>query len=402
MRRALLEEADAAAPWALAGAAALVYAATVNAPVFGDDRVFVESAAGFALPAGEFLRALFSREYFTLTGEGTYQPLTTLFHYFTHGRPALYRGAGIALHALNAELVRRAARRLGAAPDAALLGGFVFLLFPTHPETLIISAFKGNLLALTFTLGAFLCWARGRAAGAFACFLLALASKETGLLVPAWLAGWTLLFERRRPEFERRAALVFALAGALYLWWRFIGLGASDMPRVPWNPAALSGWYAAKLAWPFEACRERTPPALAWSLAAVAYAAAVWAARRRPAVLFGLLAAALGVAPHVWRARYYMDSPVADRFLYMSAAGLALALSAASGRARAPRSSPSSSSAARRRCGETFSTATSARSTSRRRPALPGTSSPGASSRAGSSTKATGAARATAPPAPSR
>lgn len=312
--------------WAPAAAAAAAYAATVTAPVFGDDRVFVEASAANALPPGAFLRALFSRDYLGLTGEGTYQPLTTLFHYAAHGHPAVYRSAGIALHALNAELVRRAAKRLGLDETASLLAALLFALFPTHPETLIISAFKGNLLALTFTLGAFLLWTEKKTAGAAACFVLALASKETGLLVPVWLAAWTALYEKRRPDFERRAALGFALISVLYLWWRFVGLGAGGMPRVPWNPAALLGWYAAKLVLPFAACRERLAPAAGWSAAAAAALGSLWFLRRKPAALFGALVALAGIAPHVWRARWYMDSPVADRFLYMSAAGFALAL----------------------------------------------------------------------------
>lgn len=334
MRRPVGE--GAAATWTLAAAAAAAYAASLGAPVFGDDRVFVEGAAVFSLPPAEFLSVLFSRDYLAATGEGTYQPLVTLFHYLAAGRPLLYRAAGIALHALNAELVRRAARRLGAAPPAALLGGLLFALFPTHPETLIVSSFKGNLLALTFSLSALLGWTRvletgspARLAAVFACFVLALLSKETGVLIPAWLAAWSLLIDRRRPLLARRALLGFALAAAVYLWWRFVGLGAESMPRVAWSPASLAGWYAAKLAWPFGACRERLAPSGPfWPAAAAAFAALAWSARRRPPVLFGLAIAALGVAPQVWRARFYMDSPVADRFLYASAAGLALALAA--------------------------------------------------------------------------
>lgn len=313
---------------AVAAAVAAAYAATVTAPVFGDDRVFVEAAPVYSLPFGEFLRRLFSRDYLAVTGEGTYQPLTTLFHYFTHGHPAVYRAAGIALHALNAELVRRVARRLGLDETASLLAALLFALFPTHAETLIVSAFKGNVLALAFTLAALLLWTEKKAAGAAACFVLALASKETGLLVPVWLAAWTLLYEKRRPDFERRAALGFALVSALYLWWRFAGLGAGELPRAPWNPAALLGWYAAKLVLPFAACRERLAPAAGWSLAAAAALGSAWFLRRKPAALFGVVVALAGVAPHVWRARWYMDSPAADRFLYMSAAGFALTLAA--------------------------------------------------------------------------
>lgn len=327
-------ELDAVAPLALAAAVVLVYAATLTAPVFGDDRAFVEGAAILRLPLADFLRGVLSSRYLAFTGEGTYQPLVTLFHYATHGHPALYRGAGIAVHALNAVLVARVARRLGASSETSWLAALLFALFPTHAETLIVSSFKGNLFAFGFTLAGLLCWAdavergsRRALAGAFGCFGLALASKETGLLAPLLYAAYSLLFApRKRPELQRRAGLGFALAGACYLWWRFVGLDASAMSPDPHSPSALFGWYAATLLWPYSLCRERLAPSgPAWHAMTGLYLLALWAARRRPPVLFGLLTLGLGVLPQIQRAQSYMDSPVADRFLYASAAGLALA-----------------------------------------------------------------------------
>ena len=339
MRRASAVDAGDIAPYALATAVALIYASTLTAPVFGDDRVFVEGSAFLQAPPLEFLRGLFSRDYLALTGEGTYQPLTTLFHYLTHGRPALYRAAGILLHAVNAGLVYRVALRLKAAPVPAFLAALLFALFPAHAETLIISSFKGNLLAFAFSFGALLCWiravedgSRGALAGAFAFFALALASKETGLLAPAILGGWSLLFSRgKRPDLQRRAGLGFALASACYLLWRFRGLDTGPMPGAPHSPSLLFGWYVKTLLWPHPLCRERlAPEGLRWHALTALFALAAWSARRRPAVLFGLLVLALGLLPFLHRAQYYMDSPVADRYLYLSAAGFSLALALAS------------------------------------------------------------------------
>ncbi len=336
---------DTVAPWALGAAVALVYAPTLTAPVFGDDRVFVSGAAIFSLPLGEFLRGLLSREYLSFTGEGTYQPLITLFHYAAHGAPAAYRIAGIALHALNAFLLARVARRLGGSAETSWLAALLFALFPTHAETLIVSSFKGNLFAFAFILAGLLCWARAleegsrRAiAGASACFGLAVLSKETGLLAPLVYAAYSLLFARRkRPDLQRRAGLGFALGATMYLWWRFVGLGASAMVPSPHSPSLLFGWYAKTALWPYPLCRERTAPeGPAWHALTGLYLLALWAARRRPAVLFGLVLFGLGVLPQIQRAQSYMDSFVADRFLYISAAGLALAAAfAARGRAAA-------------------------------------------------------------------
>lgn len=334
---------EAVAPFALAAAVTLAYAASLTAPVFGDDRHFVENAPFFLLPFTDFFRGLFSRDYLALTGEGTYQPLVTLFHYAAHGRPALYRTAGVLLHAVNAALVYRAALRLKAAPVSAFLAAALFALFPTHAETLIVSSFKGNLFAFMFTFSALLSWARALETGsrrsvaaAFLFFALALASKETGALVPALLAGYSLFFGRRqRPDLQRQAGLGFALMAACYLFWRFRGLDTGSMPPTPHSPSLLFGWYMKTFLWPYPVCRERLAPSgWSWHAFTGLFLLAVWAARRRPEVLLGLFLMALGLLPVIQRAQYYMDSPVADRFLYLSAAGFALALGlAARGRA---------------------------------------------------------------------
>lgn len=333
MRRA--SAVDDLAPYALAALAAVVYASTLTAPVFGDDRHFVEGAPFLLVPFWEFIRGLFSRDYLGLTGEGTYQPLVTFFHYLTHAHPAVFRASGVILHVVNSLLVYRIALRLKAVPLNAFLAAALFLLFPSHTETLIVSSFKGNLFAFLFSLSAVLFWAKAleegsprHVAGAFTCFALALASKETGVLVPGLLAGYSVLFARdKHLDLQRRAGLGFALAAACYLFWRFRGLDTGPMPAQPHSPSLLFGWYVKTLLWPYPVCRERLAPSgLQWHAFTGLFLAAAWAARRRPEVLFALLLLALGVLPVIQRAQYYMDSPVADRFLYLSAAGFALAL----------------------------------------------------------------------------
>jgi hypothetical protein len=324
-------------PLALVALAALVpFAALLGGAPFGDDLRFVARAPWLDLPASDFLVLVFSPAYFPLTGEGSYQPLTTLFHYVVRGPVWLHRAAGLALHAANAGLLLALGRRLGLRAPAALAAALLFAVYPTHTETLAVSAFKGHLLAAFFTLAALLCWSRALETGrgrpaeaAFACMALALLSKETGLLAPALLAAYSLaLAPSAHRRLQRRAAAAAAALVAAYLWWRFGVLrqaGLADPVRI--SPAVVLGWYAARLAWPLPLCREHVPPtAAAWTLGAAALAAAAWALRSRPRALFGLALAALGLLPFVAAAGRYADSPVADRYLYLPAAGLALAL----------------------------------------------------------------------------
>lgn len=333
MRRA--SSVEATAPYALAAAVALAYVVTLTAPVFGDDRRFIENAPFLLLPFTDFIRGLFSRDYLFLTGEGTYQPLVTFFHYLTHGHPAVYRAFGVMLHAVNACLVYRVALRLKAAPVSALLAAMLFALFPAHTELLIISSFKGTLFAFAFSLAALLCWMSAldkgslrSVGGAFFFFALALASKETGVLIPGLLAAYSLLFARRKyPDLQRRAGLGLALMASCYLFWRFRGLERISDPATPHSPLLLFGWYLKTLAWPHPLCRERlAPEGPSWYAFCGFFLLALWGARRRPEVLFGLLLLALGLLPVLQRAQTYMDSPVADRYVYFSSAGFALAL----------------------------------------------------------------------------
>lgn len=335
MRRVLLSESRAGAAFLLCAAVAAAFGPMLAAPVFGDDRLFIEGAPLLRLPPGAFFAAVFSRRYLELTGEGTYQPLVTALHYFLVGRVALARALGLSLHLACAGLLLALGRRLGLSARAALAAALLFAVFPTHTETLVVASFQGHVLAALFSLGAVLAWAQAletgsaaAVAGAFGCFVLALLSKETGLLAPALCGVYSGLFARRaRPDLQRRAALGAGLTGAVYLWWRFRGLLLPELGQpVPSSAAVVFGWYAARLAWPLPLCREHVPPASPWALGAAAYLLAAWACRRRPRALFGLLVVGVGLAPFVDVARHYKDSPVADRFLYLPAAGLSLAL----------------------------------------------------------------------------
>jgi hypothetical protein len=115
--------------------------------------------------------------------------------------PFPYHVASLALHALNAVLLQKLARRWGASPLAAWLGAGLFAASRLHFAALFAATSIGEILSLTFTLVAFLIAGPGKRAWlALAAFGVALSAKESVLLVPCavLLVGASSFRERAR------------------------------------------------------------------------------------------------------------------------------------------------------------------------------------------------------------
>ena len=102
---------------------------------------------------------------------------------------------------------RKSREKAGEEPMAiAFLAALFFGLHPVNVEAVAEVAYREDLLVVFFSLtGLFILdRSKGSLAGCLsgiACFFLAAASKETGMLTPLWLAAWGLLFHRgERPE----------------------------------------------------------------------------------------------------------------------------------------------------------------------------------------------------------
>jgi hypothetical protein len=342
-RPARLQDSQAAAFAALLALCALLYGMTLAAPVFYDDLSHVQNGPLLAASWREAWAAAWSRRYFALAAERTWQPLVTLLHRALGPTPWLYRGAGIVLHALNGLLVFRLGRRLsGAGP--AWAAALLFCAFPPSTEAVFFSSFKGHLLACGFGLAALERWlaylddADRRALGAaLAAYAGALLSKETGLAAGV-LCGlaWLCLGRPRRTE---GLAAVGALSAA-YLAARFLWL----LPPPPFperfaRPFAASlAWYLRSLVWPAPLCLEHTLSGVgaAGAAAFAGLAALLWACRARPKRLFLALWIPAALLPFLHLIAFANLSPVADRYLYLPAAGFCLLLADAfsGGRAR--------------------------------------------------------------------
>ncbi len=255
--------------------------------------------------------------------------------------PLPYHVASLALHALNAVLLARLARRWGASAPAAWLAAGIFATSRVHFPALLAATSIGELLALTGTLAALLLAAPGRRAIAAAgVFLLALLAKESVLLVPlAWLAAPAMGEDR-----ASRKSLVAVLAGlgvlggfALLGWGVVSGrlggqayaLGAPG--AVMENVARLFGW-SIDLANPIPDLRPVIEPGarIAWTVALLVLTAAGITWRSAPLVAAGVLwwwLAVLPVAPLAGHAYLH--------YLYTPFAGLALAVAGAFDGARA-------------------------------------------------------------------
>lgn len=180
-------------------------------------------------------------------------------------KPHGYHIVNILLHAANALLVWRLARRLGV-PAAAVVGAF-FALHPVHVESVAWITERKNVLSGLFyllALGAYLRFdATGRWPGYAACVLLfvaALLSKSVTASLPAVLA--LILFFQRRLTWRTAAALgpLFVIGIVSGLWTaalerEHVGAIGPEWQHGLWIRGAVIAptsflFYATKLLWP--------------------------------------------------------------------------------------------------------------------------------------------------------
>ncbi|MCA1963342.1 MAG: glycosyltransferase family 39 protein [Prosthecobacter sp.] len=149
--------------------------------------------------------------------------LTFFLNYSLGGiETAGYRLVNISLHMLNGMLLYGLALRLTGRRGVALMAALAFAAHPLATESVTYIAQRFELMVTLFTLGALLSWVQARGAqgrarlawGALSlgCTLLAMLSKESGVLVPLLLVGHALL-ERREPVKQA----LWALRGHLLL-----------------------------------------------------------------------------------------------------------------------------------------------------------------------------------------
>ncbi|MEK7795652.1 MAG: hypothetical protein AAB353_14035, partial [Candidatus Hydrogenedentota bacterium] len=215
--------------------------------------------------------------------------------------PRAFLSVNIALHIVAAALLFLLARRVlgGEAGQGAALGAAV--LFAVHPavaETIHLTVQRGAVLMTVFGLAAALLYARGRTAGAIACFVMAWMSEESAWVLPLVLAAVELATFRSDSLLIRakRIAPVFVVAVML-----LIARAAADpdwtlSPKTFLDRAMTFGEFAGPMVMG-KALAVVTSPQTASAVAAVVVAVFVLggiaAARWLPALGVGLLWGAL-------------------------------------------------------------------------------------------------------------
>jgi tetratricopeptide (TPR) repeat protein len=336
------------------GAALLVYAPALgNGFVWDDTLVLERQLSAFRTPLDAFLPPSGVPQ----MSPFYYRPLVVVTYLLDRtlggGSPLAFHLTPVVLHATACALLLLLLRRLlGAQATVAATGAaLAFAVHPAHAEVVAWMAGRSDALAAVGVLGALLAWTRWLEAPrpwtlvAGAVLLLAgLLGKETAAAaVPlALLLPWV-----PPPDGARRSgwplwAAVGAAVGA-YLALRTAGLGAGTPSP---SPAAAGvrgllgalGFYVEGLTWPRAAPVVRTTVpidglhvglgALGLLVTVVALAVAL---RRssRPAV-FALAWIAAALAPALLLAfRAVSETPVAERYLYLPSAGVALLLALA-------------------------------------------------------------------------
>lgn len=222
--------------WISLAICALVYLPRLNAPLIWDDQPVIQRNSALDRPPE--LSLFLTREYFNFSGEYSWRPAATLsYAAMIRGfgrRPWAMRGVHLLAHVANGLLLALLASLVGLPAGVGLLAAALFLVHPAHTETLLCVSFNEEILCALGLLVMMIGHACRRTALAACGLVLALLSKETGLL------GLPLVLLH---DFWRRRRIVtaYAVYGALaviYAWLYFgplAGPGASAGAfELPW------------------------------------------------------------------------------------------------------------------------------------------------------------------------
>jgi len=224
--------------------AVLVYARTAS---FGfsalDDAEIITDKMAFLSDLSN-LGTIFQQPITPLSDGGIYyRPLVSasfmLDAQFAHGEATAFHVTNVVLHAVAAALVLLFLRRL----FGNLLGLLGAAVFAVHPALVTVVAWvPGRIEALLAiaTLGAlmgFIAYLEQRRprflAAHLICFLLALLTKETAVVLPVLCIGYVLLLHKEQRPLLRDRALVAGWGACLLVWY---AMRAAALPKAVGEP----------------------------------------------------------------------------------------------------------------------------------------------------------------------
>ena len=343
--------------------ALVVYAISLGGTYIWDDMFIARDDPRLASPSQ--WKQLWTKDYFNGGIDNLYRPLTsTTFavEKWLHGdRPWVFHLVNWLLHAAVAAAVAELARRC-AGQRAAFFAGCLFAVHPIHVE--VVSGIVGRselLCTLAIFLALILMWrrplTRSRAVAIFACEVVAVPSKEQGILLPLMLLVFGVLVWRRGERDEREITTIkwlivaMAWATAAYL------IGRESFLRFEWDrhfldplrqpmalskgvdrilmPLVLLGHYAQLMVAPFRlspdygshvigsVARLRDPYLWLGIFAAIAWlGGTLWSlVKRRGFIAFCLIAAAM-VYAITSNALFLIVMLLAERWMYLPSAFL--------------------------------------------------------------------------------
>lgn len=275
-----------------------------------------------------------------------------------------WHAVSIAWHTAAATLLFHALNSLLKDRTIAILAALLWLVHPAHTEAVVYPNSIGDSMATSFILAGILLYARFRRAGVNAAksrdwwlaglmYPLALLSKETGILLVAFIALADFFFLTPRETFFQKTGRVLAalwpfilMAGA-YLLLRATVLNFNnsfnfyheDTPFTTNFPIRLAAFFRAATLYagfifiPYDLRVERlvAPPAsflepdVLWGMALCAILAGLAARNwnKRPAIAFGVLWAFTGILP-ASNLFVVINALVYEHFLYSAMAGIIL------------------------------------------------------------------------------
>jgi len=192
----------------------VVYAVTVGGSYVYDDVTVIREDARVHGP--DRWKELLTTAYLRDAPDRLYRPVTMLSYavqWRMHGDCAwAFHLVNVLLHGLVAAGVAVLAGQLGGRA-VAYVAGVLFAVHPVHVEAVAnivgraeLLCALGTVLALIWFFSGRLTW--GRCVGVIVCFLVALFSKEQGMLLPFFVGAAVLLKLRETKVEERRAMAV--------------------------------------------------------------------------------------------------------------------------------------------------------------------------------------------------